>query len=413
MNKGGKKVKENVKWPYMPYDEFRLRHRIVQGLLVEHGIDAMILFSPTNWLYYAGFTDVALMHNSVWRGAIIISQSHEPIAILHSIYGETYVSLTSYIEDVRCWSEIPGSGMPNSFWTLFYDVINELGLHSKVLGLELGPEIHTYLSILEYQELITNLKEAKIVGCDSLIYQQRSVKTPWEIETIREGCRLGCLAVRRVFESIKPGVNERDVHKEYWQSLVELGMLESPVVSTWLMFSSNPHETGGLHRYITPPVDRILEVGDQGTFDFGPTYKGYKLDFQRSFYVGDAPQEAIDIHNMAKEALLETLGTIKAGVPVRDVFNASVQAVLKRDPNQKLILDFAGHSMGLTSHETPWIRETDEGILEEDMVLCVELTVFDERNRFVGGYPEDIVIVKKDGIENLTRYMPLDLWIAR
>jgi Xaa-Pro aminopeptidase len=47
------------------------------------------------------------------------------------------------------------------------------------------------------------------------------------------------------------------------------------------------------------------------------------------------------------------------------------------------------------------------------MTFCVELGAFDPDGEVVGAMPEDIVLVTEDGIDNLTRYMPLDLWIAK
>lgn len=405
-------MKEGVKWPWIPYEEYRLRIHNAKEIIAKHGMEAMLLFSPASWWYYAGWTDVSQMHGADWRSAVIVCRDRDPVAIVHAVYAKYSIPLTSYVEDVRSWSEEPSSGLPLSFWSLLFDTLSNLGLTNRTIGLETGPNINTNLSFDEYKVLLENLPRAKVISADKAIFEQRMIKTPWEIETIREGCRRACTAVREAFEAIKPGVNELDVHRAYWKSCAEHDLLSSPNESTWVLFTSNSEEVGGIRRGVTHPVDRVIEIGDQGMCDFGPTYKGYKLDFQRSFCVGEPPKKQLRYNTIAKEALLETMACIKPGIRVCDIYEVSVDAVKKRDPNQVSVYDFAGHSMGLYSHEPPWIRADEKTVVEPGMVFCIEVAAFDPDREVVGGYPEDIVLVTEDGIENFTRFLLLDLWIA-
>ena len=65
-------VKATVKWPTFPYEEYRARVERAKQCLERHELDAMLLFAPTSWHYYAGFSDAAQMHNEVWRSALIV-----------------------------------------------------------------------------------------------------------------------------------------------------------------------------------------------------------------------------------------------------------------------------------------------------------------------------------------------------
>ena len=56
-------MKPGVKWPTFPYEEYRGRIERAQQCLEKHDLDAMLLFSPTNWWYYGVFNDAAQMHN--------------------------------------------------------------------------------------------------------------------------------------------------------------------------------------------------------------------------------------------------------------------------------------------------------------------------------------------------------------
>ncbi|MHA1578206.1 MAG: aminopeptidase P family protein [Candidatus Freyarchaeota archaeon] len=209
----------------MPYSEYKNRAQKARELLEKHNMDAMILFSPINWRYYGGWTDVAQMHNWVWRSCMIIPRDHDPVAVAHGAF-HWQTQLTTCIEDARFWSEteggqllaqfLTGQKVPSEFWQLLIDTLKELKLDKRVLGIEKGPDIDTYLSVEEYDLLKKRIPDAKIVAADPVIWEQRSAKTPYEIEIIREGCKRACKAVMAAFETIKPGVNELDVHRAFW-----------------------------------------------------------------------------------------------------------------------------------------------------------------------------------------------------
>ena len=77
---------------------------------------------------------------------------------------------------------------------------------------------------------------------------------------------------------------------------------------------------------------------------------------------------------------------------------------------------FVGHGQGLHTHEPPYLVPTGKDadiVLEEGMYLAVEVSAFDAPEfRVIGGFPEDDILVTKDGFENLTKDIPNHLWIA-
>ncbi|MEM3564732.1 MAG: M24 family metallopeptidase [Candidatus Freyarchaeota archaeon] len=424
MAKKGEKKGEvtKKKWETMPYSEYKRRVQTARELLAKHNMDAMILFSPINWRYYGGWTDVAQMHNWVWRSCMIIPRDHNPVNVCHGAFYWQNL-LTTYVEDNRFWSEteggqllasfLTGQRVPSEFWQLLLDTLKELKLDKGTIGIEKGPDIDTYLSFEEYDLLNKRLPDAKIVAADPVIWEQRSVKTSYEIEIIREGCKRSVKVLRAAFETIKPGVNELDVHRAFWRACAEQDLLESPNCSTWLCWSSNAEEEGGVFRWITGPVDRIIKEGDMGISDCGPTYKGYQMDWQRTFYVGNPPKKQIELSKLAIEGEQAAIDALVPGAKVGDAHKASVEALKKKDPMQVHIINFVGHGMGLSNHEPPWIIPDNPTVVKENMVFCVEVGAFDLEMRLVGAMPEDIVLVTKKGPEILTKDFPRDLWIAK
>jgi Xaa-Pro dipeptidase len=298
------------------------------------------------------------------------------------------------------------------FGRLLLDTLKDLGLERKTIGLETGADISTYLSIDEYLGFKDALPEAKVVSADAAIWAQRMIKTPYEQALIREGCRRACVCVRAAFDSIRPGVSERDVHRAFWHKAVDLDLVESPHHATWLCFSTNPDETVGGHRWITGPVDRVIKQGDVGHCDCGPTYKMYQLDFQRAFCVGEPPKETLHYYNIGKEAFLETVAAMKPGVRLCDLFSISVEALTKRGQAGGHTITFIGHQEGLSNHEPPWIVKDERAALTPGMVIAVEVGAFDPEGRYFGGMPEDVLLVTEAGTENLTAYLSHELYVA-
>jgi Xaa-Pro aminopeptidase len=405
-------MSEDVKWPQIPHEEYHARIEKAKKLLAAHEIDALLLFSPTSWYYYGGWTDVAQMHNDIWRSAMIVCQDRDPVFVGHTAF-QTCLSLTTYVEDVRCWNTESRHRYPNAFLPLFLDTIKDLGLSRGVLGIEAGPDIDTYLSFTEYDALRAGLPDAKIVGADKMIFEQRMIKTPYEIGLIREGCKRACEAVRTAFSAIRPGVNELEVHRVFWRAAVENGLVEAPYQGTWLCFSSNPREVGGVTRWITQAVDRVIEVGDQGICDCGPTYKKYQLDFQRNFFVGEPPAKQIKYYDIAKEAYFETVNAVRPGTRMCDIHQVSVEALQRRDPTQRHMISFVGHQEGLANHEPPWITADEQEVVQPGMIMAIEVGAFDPENEVCGGMPEDVLLVTNDGVENLTGDLSHDLWIVQ
>lgn len=409
-------MKTGVDYPSIPYEEYRQRIERAKQCLAEHEIDAMILFSPYNWYYYGGFTDAAQMHNTIWRTVLIVSQEHAPVAVadMNLIYT---LAKNTWIEDVRLHSAashpfVLGFRSNEDFYGLLFDTLTELGLSNKTLGFETGGDISTYLCIDEYHMLEKSLPKAKFVSADPVIWSQRMIKTPYEQDLIREGCRRACLCHRAAFESIHPGVNEREVHREFWRKAVELDLVESPYHGTWLFFSGNPNEGIGGHRWITAAADRVIKEGDYGHSDCGPTYKMYQMDFQRAFCVGKPPKEMLHYYDIGKEAYLETVEAMKPGVRLCDLFDISTRALAKRGYPEGHSIIFIGHQEGLSNHEPPWVTKDERTKLQPGMVVAIEVGAFDPNGEFFGGMPEDVLLVTPEGTENLTAHLSHELYVA-
>jgi Xaa-Pro dipeptidase len=399
--------------PIIPGEEFEVRIAKARELLVKHEIDAMLLFSYDNKYYYGGYRESNYRYTNRWRHSVLISTEHDPVFIGESVLAGS-VQRTTWIRDIRCWSQIKIWRLPLTFIDVLKSTLKDLGLHQKRIGLEYGDEFIHEVSIREIKEIEAAFPDAAFVPAGPVIWEQRMIKTSWEIELIRELCKKSGKALEKGWRSIKPGVRERDIHKAIWQEYINQEMFDAPCMTN-ITLSMSGSETPGQYRLVTTPFwDRVIKPGDQGFADSGPTYKGYWSDFQRGFYVGASlPPVLKELSSRGRDAYLNTVSHIIPGMRGCDIFKIAEKEVYRQDMNQIMPIDFVGHGIGLLNHEQPWLSPESLTELQPGMVICVEVGCFDNTQVFLGNMPEDMYLVTDTGLERLGIDFPRDVFLCQ
>ena len=133
--------------------------------------------------------------------------------------------------------------------------------------------------------------------------------------------------------------------------------------------------------------------------DFGATVNGYHADMTRTVCVGKANEEMKKLYNTVLEAQLAALEYLKAGVICKDADKVARDIIDKE--YKGLFGHSLGHSVGLEIHEVPCLAPTFDKILLPNHVVTVEPGIY-----IAGKYGcriEDLVVIKENGIENLTK----------
>ncbi len=246
-----------------------------------------------------------------------------------------------------------------------------------------------------------------------------SVKSPREIEIMKEAGLIVGECHDLIRANLKPGMSSQDVN-----DLVEAHILSRGATPEFKGYNGFPAASCCsvndvvVHGF---PNNTPLEVGDIISVDIGARFNGYVGDSAWTYKVGEFEDQDIDrLLTGTKEALEAGLSQVRDGVHLSDVSHA-IEEVAKKY-NLGIVRNFAGHGVGARLHEEPEILNYGKPgrgpILKAGMTLAIEPMlnlgvddVYVEADGWTtrtadhkpAAHFEHTVVVTKDGYEILTK----------
>lgn len=245
------------------------------------------------------------------------------------------------------------------------------------------------------------------------------VKTPAEIEAMRESGRMLSSVLEKVESEVAAGMSTKDLAelaKKYLKPLggqpAFLGYQGFPDV---LCVSVNDEIVHGI-----PRKNHILRDGDLVSMDFGVRYKGMVTDSATTVIVGSGSKESAKLVDTTRESLEAGILAVKDGATVGDI-GAAVEEILAKH-KYGIVRDLVGHGVGHELHEDPNIPnfgKKGKGFrFETGMTIAIEpmattgthKVVVDHdgwtirsQDHSLAAHFEHTVLVTDDGAEVLTR----------
>jgi Xaa-Pro aminopeptidase len=278
--------------------------------------------------------------------------------------------------------------------------IRDLGLEGCNLAL-VGA---SYMTAAAYLSLTSQLPTTRFIRTDHLVEDFRAIKSPSEIELIRQACELGSLAMDDMMAGAVTGATEAEAAAEAARTLIRGGavLYDAPCAS-----GRNSHFFTSARLPSADPV-REMEKGDLFHVDFYGSYGGYFFDFARSRAIGDDPsglqREILD----APIELVETIcHAIRPGLTASDLYSVGeawlkespVVASLPKEEPEMEGFPALGHGVGMM-WELPWIRADDRTLIRPGMYLAIEILLGHPSRG--GAMFEQNGLVTENGFEVLT-----------
>lgn len=321
----------------------------------------------------------------------------------------------------------------------------------KVLN-ELKPET-VYCIDDEQAEFVEDLNRGFNVETEALVDALtycRVLKTDWELDQLREACRVNDLAYLEVMKSIKPGMYEYEMKAIFNKVQIENGLMQDAYNG---IFASGVNASI-LHYVVN---NSKIKDGDLFLMDSGFGCNGYASDYTRTFPAnGKYTDIQKGIYNSVLAGMDKVLDSIKPGVKMEDLHLLAARTMMEGLKDMGVVKGnvddmmeeniFAlffphglGHFLGLDTHDVggypkgvdrierpgiKFLRARRE--LLPGMVVTIEPGIYfvpavlepaiadPEKNQFLntekvesllgfGGVRiEDDIIVTEDGMENMT-----------
>jgi Xaa-Pro aminopeptidase len=241
--------------------------------------------------------------------------------------------------------------------------------------------------------LMSRLADVKwSVGSD-LTRRLRVIKDESELAALASAGAAMDRALDRVPDEIRfQGRSEAEVAGDLRRLTVE----EGHDTAEFAIVASGPNGASPHHS----PGERLIETGDVVVCDFGGSLDGYQSDVTRTFTVGDPSPEAIEVHEVVREANRAGRRAAAPGVPCQEVDRAA-REVIERAGLGEHFIHRTGHGIGIEVHEHPYLVEGNTEMLAAGMTFSVEPGVY-LPGRF-GVRIEDIVACTESGLTELNQ----------
>jgi Xaa-Pro aminopeptidase len=261
-------------------------------------------------------------------------------------------------------------------------------------------------------ELRRRFPQLEVRDLSPALDRLRVVKSPHELELLREAARLTGTAVMEAVRATAPGVGE-------WQlaAVAELvfrdggargGAYEAIVAS-------------GTNAYFPHYVanEAVLQAGELVLMDYAPDYRYYTSDIGRMWPVdGRYSDDQRRLYGFVVAYHRALLAEIRPGRTACDVMDAAAEAMRPRVAGLDLgspartaaaesMLRWRGHlshPVGMAVHD---VGDYHAGLLEPGHVFSVDPTIVVPEERLYLRV-EDTVAVTDTGLENLTGFVPLE-----
>ncbi|MEM8813897.1 MAG: M24 family metallopeptidase [Pseudomonadota bacterium] len=272
------------------------------------------------------------------------------------------------------------------------DELCSLGLANGRIGL-VGTDT---LPAAALRGLETALPAAEFPDAGAILKDLRAVKSPAEIECLREASALGSKVMDRMMAAARPGASHGDVVAEGMQVLVPAGGL---LYNSFMASGRGGEDPVYVRRnFPTWGAGERLEDGHWFRIGISGFLDRYGFDLSRSKAVGAATNREIQLLEDAIAIVEAAIAAIRPGVPAEDVARAGLERQTALGYPNDGVFSGLGHGIGL-GWDAPWLAPGDRTPLRAGMVLCIERTI--RKDGYLGDF-EETVLVTETGGERLT-----------
>ncbi|TYC63566.1 aminopeptidase P family protein [Rhodobacterales bacterium] len=382
------------------------RQSRVRRMMLDYGVDAVILSDPVNIRYATGTRNMQVfsMRNAASRYLVLTADRSilfEFTGALHLGEGFETVDEVRPAKTASFVAAGPDIARRERDWALEMNaLIRELVGKDATVGLE-RLNAGTAIALAE-----TGLR---IVDAQQPVEMARAIKSPEEMKCVIASLRATEIGVGKLREAIRPGLTEAELWSVLYKSIIEQNgdYIETRLLNAGARTNPWYQETS----------DAVIGENELIALDTDVVgCHGYYADFSRTFHSGPArpDQQQRDLYKVAFEQVHHNMDVLRPGMSFRDYADAAWDIPEKYHAHRYYL---SAHGCGMTG-EYPYLYHSGDfpeagydGMIEPGMTLCVE-SFIGEAGGKEGVKLEQQVLVTDTGTELLSRFPFEDALLA-
>lgn len=342
----------------IPENEYLERVQKAAPLIAAAGIDVLVANSNeadySNVRYFSAYWPLFEM------GGVAIAASGKA-ALMVGLESEEFAKSRSKIDNIHLMKEYRETAdpvYPGAAGSSYNDVFASIGAND-VKRIGLAGRLCTNMAM--YEGLKEAYPNAEIVNADDIMTTLRAVKSPAELACLREGLRLGEIALDAMLSAVKPGMTELELAGIAIQTLYANGA-ESEAHT---VYSFGGRKTTNA---ISRSTHRILEKGDIVQINIGGKVDGYSPSVGRPICLGKMTDEHKRLIEYGKKMHYKTYELVQSGIVAKEVA-IKYEKLVEADGMKEYYLYGPCHGLGLIEVEKPWMETISEYTLQPNMTF--------------------------------------------
>ncbi len=372
----------------------------LQRRMADDGIDLLLLTDPDSIYYVSDYWgDLGVEFG---RPSILAVPRAGDLTLITAYMESEMAGAMTWVSDIRPYKDGEGGEWADPLGDL---IAGRDGLTIAVERYQIPAMVSEYLR--------ETLGRADFTDGTDVLSDMRMIKSPHEIEMIRQAGRVAVAMGQAGRDAIGEGVPEYEVSLACIAGGTRMAAeiigsedaasLMSPMIHNLQVLNSG-HFTSMTHMH---PTVRKLERFDPIYLCFCPIahFKQFKLGFDREYFVGDVRDDQAKLYETTLAAQRASIDAMRPGVTAEEVHRASEAVYLDNDLGMSYR---TGRAIGYSALEKPQLKHGDKTVLQPGMAFAVDggITIPGEFGARVG----DTILVTETGAECITEF-PRDLMV--
>ena len=194
------------------------------------------------------------------------------------------------------------------------------------------------------------LKQYEIKGIE--IPPRKIIKTPAQIEGIRESAKINIAVLDEVADKIRIGMTTEDIDKIVYDTTTKMGGIPAPLNYEGFPKSVCTSLNNVVCHGIPTDQEQLLD-GDIINVDVSTIYNGYFSDSSRMFCMGDVDPSWKRLVDVTKECVQIGIEHARPWTLLGDLGAAVHKHAV--DNGYSVVREIGGHGCGVEFHEDPYV----------------------------------------------------------